>query len=573
MLKFDESGYDSNGFNIKGIHKDTKTRYDKDGYDHQGYDEFGLNKYGFTRDGHYAQLGDNGKLTVVFAKITTRMLSKENDKNYNKDGYTARGFSGVGKNYYVLKKNPELGDIYETFDRRGFLADGTNIETGTKYNKYGYDAYGYNKDGFDEYGFNAEGINEYTGTKLDLDGNSYKDARAYKRRKLELPEGLDKDGFDENGLWNRTSRFSKETGLDIEGYDKNGFNIDGINRAGFRKDGIHIETNIKYGPDGYDIDGYDIDGYDKDGYDMLGIDRNGINKETNIKDERIEFGEKFIKSEQTIEAFAKENGLELKKVKKDLDELKKSPYISQKLTETLTKNETKSYSRICSIRDEILTGKIDIKQVINIDVILKVCSNEEDKAKIMNMLVKSASKHDISIMEYRSILGLTESGRELPKRIADKIDELKTYARKSKNKEITGNISELYKERDRINGYKAPFREEDLKSVGYIKPGEKEPTTLNITKEHIEIAKEYLYATGDFVCYKTMSMAFMKIAKGELNRETLDEIKKQKEEHNLPNSDEEKHKLVKEILEKQRHISEQNAQINELKNQRGLTNE
>ena len=104
MLEFDENGYDPNGFNAKGIHKDTGTRYDKEGYDQQGYDDFGLNKYGFTRDGHSVTIDENGERTVVFAKVTTRMLSEKSDAIYNKDGVNNRGFFLKRKKYTMPKR-------------------------------------------------------------------------------------------------------------------------------------------------------------------------------------------------------------------------------------------------------------------------------------------------------------------------------------------------------------------------------------------------------------------------------------------------------------------------------------
>ena len=258
MLEFDENGFDRNGFNKKGIHKDTGTRFDLKGYDCQGYDEYGLNIYGFTRDGHGYTVDKNGDKVLKLSKVTTRMCTKENEGKFNHNEVNPRGFFYMGKNIYCRKKDPQLGDQLAEHDRRGFLFDGTNIETGTPYNKYGYNAYGINIDGYDEYGFNKEGINEYTGTDLDLDGNDFVEARAYKRRKMKMPEGLDEYGFDEFGLWNGTSRYSKETGLNVRGIDKDGFNMrginkEGVNRAGFRRNGIHIETNSYYDPEGYDI--------------------------------------------------------------------------------------------------------------------------------------------------------------------------------------------------------------------------------------------------------------------------------------------------------------------------------
>lgn len=569
MLELDENGYDPNGFNIDGIHRDTKTRFDKDGLDKQGYDEFGLNIYGYTRDGHSITKDKDGNLTLVLTATTTRMLSPQGDKRYNKDSINTRGFFRGGKNVLCIKKDATPGDRLAIHDRRGFLEDGTHIETRTKYNKYGYDAYGYNKDGFDEYGFNRDGINEYTGTILDSNGHDCCQARAYMRGKAKMPEELDEYGFDEKGMWNRTSKFSKETGFDIEGYNIEGFNLNGINRDGFRKDGIHSKTGTKFNLDGYDINGYNEAGYDKDGYDKLGIDKNGLNKETNQKDKRITFAEEFINSGKSIEMFSKEHAIPASVVKKDLDILKDSPFISAKIIQALQRNADKYINTIFALKDRLIEGKISIKEVKDVRNVLRICSDDE-KQKVLGALMKGASTHTISILEYKSIFGIENFEKNLPQDIMNNFDEIILLAKKSGNKELTSLVSGLYKEKDRIKTYRAPYKPEDLKFVGYIKEGENNPTRLEITEEHIDMAEEYLKATGEFICYKTMADAFMKMAKGELNRDVLTALINNKKDA-TENKEQEKQELVESILRQQEHIAEQNQEIKELESQRGLT--
>ena len=356
MQTLDENGYDIvTGFNQKGIHKNTQTRYDEDGYDCKGYNEKGFNKYGYNREGD--RLGSRGN-KIKYAE--REKPTKENDSLFKYKGTNARGFYRNGKNMYG-------GD----HDKRGFRLDGTNIETGTQYNKYGYDAYGYNKDGYDEYGFNKEGINEYTGTIYDLDGfdiNRY-NARGFSaitKKHRETQTLYDKKGFNNKGLWHGKNIYSLDTG-----YDVNGFN----------KEGIHEDTHTRYNTDGYDKNGYNQKGYNKDGYDILKINSDGINIETGKKDERIIFAEEFISSGKSIEKFAQDKQMSVKKVNEIIEEIRISPYIKDRIDVALEKNSNRYIAIMQTKKQQLLSGQISIKEIKRIDVILRLAT-EEEKEKI-----------------------------------------------------------------------------------------------------------------------------------------------------------------------------------------------
>ena len=108
--------------------------------------------------------------------------------------------------------------------RKKFGANGINSETGTRFDREGYDIDGYDEDGVDR-------------------------------------EGFDRDGF---GTDDR----------DRAGYDREGFNRQGINKDGFDKNtGLNVNTNTQY-----DEAGYDINGFDEEGYNMYGDDRDGFNR-------------------------------------------------------------------------------------------------------------------------------------------------------------------------------------------------------------------------------------------------------------------------------------------------------
>lgn len=124
------------------------------------------------------------------------------------------------------------------YDKNGFDVTGIHKDTLTGYDQEGYDNSGFDKDGYDRYGFDKKRIHRDTLTEYD-------------------PDGYD-------GWW----------GLDKDGYNGEGYNREGINRAGFDKKGIHKDTLTEY-----DTDGFDKNGYDKEGYNRKGIDKTGKNRE------------------------------------------------------------------------------------------------------------------------------------------------------------------------------------------------------------------------------------------------------------------------------------------------------
>lgn len=528
MQELDKNGYDIiTGFNIKGIHKDTQGRYDKDGYDYKGYDEKGFNKYGYNREGVKLEAGKKKIKHTEREKPT-----KENDSLFIYRGTNARGFYKDGKNIYRGEH-----------DKRGFLLDGTNIDTGSQYNKYGHDAYGYNKDGYDEYGFNDEGINEYTGTIYDIDGfdkdrYNTRGFSAITKKHRDTQTYYDEKGFNIKGLWHGDNVYSLETG----------FNVNGFNR-----EGINEDTNTRYNKDGYDEEGYNKEGYNIDGYDRLGINNEGISIETGEKDERILFAEEFINSGKSIENFAQEKQIPLDKINSLIKEIRISIYIKDRIDMALENNSNRFIGTMQTKKQQLLSGKIPITEIKGIDVILRLSSVEE-REKISEILIKNIASHDISILEYGNIFGIEECDSKLPKNIIDKIKTINNQARNSQNKDIRMLATEIYKEQARIKGYIKPYTPNSGEVLGYMeKPGDIVPKMVTITDEHRKMAKEYLAATDEFICDKTMQTTLMQLVKGQIDIEKINRAKSEKELKTLQQQDKELDEiteLAKEVIEK-----------------------
>ena len=110
----------------------------------------------------------------------------------------------------------------------------------------------------------------------------------------------------------------------------------------------------------------------------------------------------------------------------------------------------------------------------------------------------------------------------LPQSIIRQIEGLKRNAGRM--------TRELYKEMDRLKQYKTPYIANEGESLGYMeKPTDRTPKMVTITDEHRDIARQYLRATNEFICNKTMQATLMKIVKGEIGIEQVERARKESE--------------------------------------------
>lgn len=513
MLELNKDGYDENGFNEKGIHKDTNTRYDTEGYDYKGYDENGFNKYGYNRDGN-RRFSDTSKRGII--RYNRKAPNEKNDNVFDHNGTNARGFRMNGNNIFKVE-----GGKGKT-DRRGFNFKGINIETGTKYNKYGHDAYGYNKEGFNEYGFNEEGIHEITGTEYDVDG--FNKDRINKRGffkngiNIETDTKYDKDGFDFRGKYQGKCRYSEKTGLDYKG---------------FNKEGIHKDTNTRFNPEGYDVDGYNELGYNNKGFDCLGINNKGINKKTGKIDKRILFALEFIESNLTMPQFSKIKRIPLKELEVMIEEIRKSPLISAKIDERLKENQDIYLGVMKAKKNKLISGEFSIKE--DIDDIKEVLrfANEIERETILEILIKEAINGDISIFDYKDIFGIKEINSKLPQKIIDQLNLVRMELISKDNNVIREFSRKVHEEISRIEKYIPIYIPGEKESLGYSKNGEIKMT--EITNEHRNMSKEYLKSIDEFICNKTMQETLLKIVKGEITEETIERLNSERKLKKLRN--------------------------------------
>ena len=155
---------------------------------------------------------------------------------------------------------------------RSFDQYGIHRDTGTKYDKDGYDIDGFDKDGYNIRGFNKYDIHRDTGNEYDKDGY---DVDGYDK------DGYNRRGFDAEGIYGKTG-----TKYDENGFDVNGLPCPKYNIRGFNPYGIHRKTGTKYDIRGFDQYGIHRDTgteYDKDGYDRGGFDQAGIHRDTGTK--------------------------------------------------------------------------------------------------------------------------------------------------------------------------------------------------------------------------------------------------------------------------------------------------
>lgn len=269
---------------------------------------------------------------AIFAEYSPEMLfkygvidvtSKEGASEFDKKNIKYRfidenGFILGGANDKFIGYNVYTGTLYNEYgiDIDGHEEGKFNPETGK--DDDGYYRNGFNDEGrykgtkkriHNENGFMADGTNILTGTDLDLDGYNI-----YGIRDLELPsntgEVIEEGGFDREGYYHKKlpdGTYERKGTLyaTIEDYNGKEIQID-VNYflSGRKNPIINIVSGGRYtydtkttksgfykkpkkdGPDEYlsiDDEKYDQEGYDVNGYDVNGFNKAGIHRETGTR--------------------------------------------------------------------------------------------------------------------------------------------------------------------------------------------------------------------------------------------------------------------------------------------------
>ena len=246
-----------------------------------------------------------------------------------------------------------------------------------------------------------------------------------------------------------------------------------------------------------------------------------------------------MKSGNSLATFAKEKNIPIDELKPLIESVRNSPCIKDGLDKTLRGNANKYLHTVTAKKEQLLEGKIGIKDIKNIDGMLKFCTEEERK-KVNEKLANSVASHNISILEYRKILGIDNVTSGLPNEIIKKISVINNNVKNSSNGDIRKISRDIYKEVERIKKYSIPYKPENGETLGYFeKPTDKQPKKVQITDEHREMAKQYLHLTNEFVCKKTMNSTLMDIVRGTIDDKKIERLKKEKELNNLQKKDKE----------------------------------
>lgn len=125
-------------------------------------------------------------------------------------------------------------------------------ETGSKYNKFGYDIYGYDVHGYTPWKFDRNGIHKITGTRfsnLGYDVDGYSEIGAYQS---DLGFFVTDEGFADfmNGYNSKGFNFHRKHRLTGTEYDPDGYNAEGFN-----KEGVHRDTGTEWSPGGFNVRG------------------------------------------------------------------------------------------------------------------------------------------------------------------------------------------------------------------------------------------------------------------------------------------------------------------------------
>lgn len=419
------------------------------------------------------------------------------------------------------------------YDGRGFDENGIHRGTGTKYDSKGYD------DMIDEDLIKKEytEIRELPMISTDIVNwvmvkmvgmHKVLTAEAFIQcmgqmvlidmaliQRATIGKAYDNDGYDRK-------EFNKY-GYDRDGYDRQGFNKNGFNRGR-----IHRDTGTKYNLEGYNEHGFDEAGYDKDGFNELGynragVDRLGIDKNgkdvTGKDDERVLFVRKFINAGITIPQYAKQKDIPVEILQAQIDAYRDIACTKAELDKVLKQNANRYVGAKMTEKDKLIAGKIRVQDVVDIDKTISFC-NIEEREVALKLLSDAMASHRISIMEYRSMFALGKTSSILPSSIISKVERYNSEMKRAQDPKIRKNVKGVYDEIRRLEGYKKPYRVGDLKRIGYTSNDGKE-IMVDVTMKNIELAKEYLTISNEFICYKTMATTLMQIAKGEITIESI----------------------------------------------------
>ena len=546
---YDKDGYDKDGYNVEGfnreginkitgtrynirgydregINKETGTNYNQKGYDKNGYDEEGYDRYGYNKDGYnirgYDRNGYNQKGYDRYGYDKNGYNQKGYDRSgYDKDGYNTRGYD---RNGYNQKGYDRYGYDKNGYDEEGFNREGINKETGTKYNQKGYDRSGYdeegfNREGFDREGYDREGINKETGTKYNIKGydkNGY-DEKGYDRY------GYDKDGYNQKGYdkYGHNKNGSKETGTryNIKCYDKNGYDEKGYDRYGYDKDG-------------FDKEGYNKEGFDRTQYNKYLINKEGINKITGKKDNRIILVEEWLKTTYSMGAFAVKNGMSEKEFFRLVEEVRKIyPKLIENIEEKNDRTRDVYLFKNKEIAQKLLNGELKIENFAkdrqlkcDFDLMIKLLQSKEEKIQLTSLILDYITTGNIEITDYFNMFAKGKYKKESFKDVEKQLEVIEGLCKSIP--ELRKSIAGIKKQKRILESYKKPFFRNEINRMGYVDPKTNKVNMVEITDEIVEDAKRYINITENFLCSKTMQAIILKIVKGEISKEQIDELYK-----------------------------------------------
>lgn len=417
--RYGRDGRDSNGVDREGY---SRMGYNSDGIDREGFKRNGYNRRGFNREG-YLYPGKRSRLGLTIEKW---------------------GFDKDGHNHFTDSN----------LDWRGFNYDGIYVETGEKYDQYGFDAYGRHKVGYsgplndwfelnprwDENGIDYRGfqetgneINVRTGTKYDINGF---DKEGYNEDGIGM-DGLDREGFNSEGI-------------DLEGYDRDGFNSEGVDREGYHRDG--------YNDEGIDREGYNREGLDKDGntseynakFNTYGVDENGYRKNGEI-DPDVEFAIDFAKSGiKDQNKYADERAMDEKEVREKIKAArKKCPNIDEIIRDQLLTGNKMRVAAVANDCEKFIDGSLELNsfwekhpKLSMLDVLTSFISDIDKRKQFANKTIKNIMLDSDNIENNVQIF--STSRYNVPEAIKGAEEFRRIYARF----DIDGSPEQIQKKRE-----------------------------------------------------------------------------------------------------------------------------
>lgn len=227
--------------------------------------------------------------------------------------------------------------------------------------------------------------------------------------------------------------------------------------------------------------------------------------------------------------YCKQKNINLNEFNKLLKEIF-SIYPNIDITKDYIDREAKKSSAIYLAKREkiangLISGEITFDEYcknnkgIKFEDLLSELQGTEGEVKLYRLFGEAFTSKKLDMMDYINIFEKGKYDNTVYKRTMQKFMDFEKEC--LKHKELLEIYRKLKKEETRLGKYKKQFKKDECQKIGCINKETGEIDFIEITDEHIQYAKQYLYDNGKYICSSNMQEVFEMLARKELKFEDI----------------------------------------------------